>query len=328
MDELNLTGSAEQAQSGRQESVVGSSQESSADTSAASQERAVAAQTYHNPDFDLVDTVGGDSGDESANGGNGAETDTPTETGTQSSETGGAGRSEASKGQSREENAAIRAARLRGQRDAEASAAARAAAQADAEIANMKGLINPYTKRPFSSMRELQDYSNRVTEAERARQARASGRSVEDLAEDDANRAFLSDLRRQVERDTAMAQAAQREANARRAFVENDVLDFMEKHPEMDIDGLSALENNPTFLQFCGTRFGREPLSDLYDAFQRLVGDAGRAAVSKATSRSARSTGGGTTGGATLSPEQKKALDRWNEENPEMRMTPQEFLRR
>ena len=34
------------------------------------------------------------------------------------------------------------------------------------------------------------------------------------------------------------------------------------------------------------------------------------------------------TGGATLSPAQKIALDKWNDEHPEMKMTAKEFLQR
>ena len=53
--------------------------------------------------------------------------------------------------QTREQNAAMRAMRLRAQHDAEAAARAKA----DATIAGMTGLRNPYTKKPFSSMRSL-----------------------------------------------------------------------------------------------------------------------------------------------------------------------------
>ena len=116
------------------------------------------------------------------------------------------------------------------------------------------------------------------------------------------------------------------ESEARRAFVRSDVLDFMERYPGFDADGLEALERNEQFRRFCGTRYAREPLAQLYGDYLSVVDGAGAAAVSKANSRSARSTGGGTAGGATLSPEQRKSLERWNEENPEMAMTAKEYL--
>ena len=116
------------------------------------------------------------------------------------------------------------------------------------------------------------------------------------------------------------------ESAARRAFVRQDVLDFIERYPGFDADGLEALEHNEQFRRFCGTRYAREPLAQLYGDYLSVVGGAGEAAVSRAVSRSARSTGGGTAGGATLSPEQRKSLEAWNEENPEMAMTAREYL--
>ena len=116
------------------------------------------------------------------------------------------------------------------------------------------------------------------------------------------------------------------ESAARRAFVQSDVLDFIERYPGFDADGLEALERNEQFRRFCGTRYAREPLAQLYGDYLSVIDGAGAAAVSRANSRSARSTGGGTAGGATLSPEQRRALERWNADNPEMAMTAKEYL--
>lgn len=127
--------------------------------------------------------------------------------------------------------------------------------------------------------------------------------------------------------NTARNGAAETDAGAvRRAFVQSDVLDFIERYPGFDADGLEALEHNEQFRRFCGTRYAREPLAQLYGDYLSVIDGAGAAAVSKAASRSARSTGGGTAGGATLSPEQRKTLERWNEANPEMAMTAKEYL--
>ena len=127
--------------------------------------------------------------------------------------------------------------------------------------------------------------------------------------------------------ETAQSSAVETdESAARQAFVKNDVLDFIERYPGFDADGLEALERNEQFRRFCGTRYAREPLAQLYGDYLSVIDGASAAAVSRAASRSARSTGGGTVGGATLSPEQRKALERWNEENPEMAMTAKEYL--
>lgn len=124
----------------------------------------------------------------------------------------------------------------------------------------------------------------------------------------------------------APALSPEAQNDAAREFVRNDVLDFMERYPGFDADGLEALEQNEQFRRFCGTRFAREPLAQLYGDYLSVIGGAAEAAERRAMSRSARSTGGGTAGGATLSPEQHRALERWNEENPEMKMTAKEYL--
>ena len=285
-------------QSGEQAEVVASPEDAEA--------------SYRNPDFDVVDSDSGAAD---------AEAQEP------AAEPSGAGEAAEKPAQSREENAAIRAARLRAQRDARREAEAEARAAADAEIA-ASGVVNPYTQKPFGSMEELKAYGARVKNAARAKEAKATGRSIEQLDEDEANRAFLTQMRQQAERQAAEAQQRAQAAAAARAFVDRDVMEFIQRHPEVGAKGLSELENNPQFRQFCGSRFGREPLSGLYEDFMGLVGSAGSAAVAREKSRGARSTGSGTTGAAVLTPAQKKALDEWNANNPEMAMTAKEFLGR
>ena len=226
--------------------------------------------------------------------------------------------------QTRQDNAAIRAARLRAQREAEAKAEARAAARANEEI-KASGVVNPYTGKPFESMQEFKEYGERVRKAQREELARKTGRSVEELEEEEKNRAFLSRMRQESE---AKAAASSKEAE-QRAFVEADVVNFIEKYPQFDTaEKLEALEQNETFRTFCGSRFGKEPLADLYGSYLKIVGAAGDAAVLKAEKRASRSTGGGHRGAETLTPEQKRSLDRWNAENPDMQMTAKEFLSR
>ena len=163
----------------------------------------------------------------------------------------------------RAENAAIRAARIRAQREAET----RMGARLDEEIAS-SGVLNPYTGRPFANMKEFREYGKKLREAELTEQA---------------------------------------------------------KKTDVDVE---KLENNPSFRRFAGSRFGREPLSALYEDFCGLVSEAGRSGAEKAASRASRSTGAGSSGGAALTPTQQRELDRWNAENPDMAMTAKEFLSR
>ena len=107
---------------------------------------------------------------------------------------------------------------------------------------------------------------------------------------------------------------------ARLDFAMRDLDEFLARHADVDVEKLMG---NRRFVRFCGSRMGRECLADLYDDFTALVSEAGAAAVARTQSRSSRSTGGGTAGGALLTPAQKYVLDA-----PEMAMTAREFLGR
>lgn len=231
MDDFKATGvdySSEELRSGAQESVV-DSPESRTDGDAVLDGR-----------DDFVDHPE-ERGQEGPDAGEGSGEDRGSD---------GAGQGEGQTN-TRAENAAIRAARIRAQREAET----RMGARLDEEIAS-SGVLNPYTGRPFANMKEFREYGKKLREAELTEQAKKTGKSVEELTEEEANRAFLTDLRRREE-----AKSAERaKTRERRAFIENDVIDFVTKHPDVDVE---KLENNPSFRRFAGSRFGREPLSAL-----------------------------------------------------------------
>ena len=302
MDLENST-APETVQSGESAEVV--AQQTETPTEAAGQKSVVGS--YRNADFDMVDA---DSG----------ETDAADET--PAADPGGAGQ-ERSTTQTREENAAIRAARIRAARDAEAAAKARAAAETD-EAISQSGVINPYTGKPFTSMKEFREYGEKTRKAELVQQAKKTGKTVEELTEDERDRAFVRAERKARE----VSEAVDAQKATQQKFVAEDVINFIEAHPEFDEQKLQELEKNQNFREFCGSRFGREPLAKLYDSYVKLVGAAGTAAVTRAADRRARSTGSGTGGGAVLSPAQKAVLDQWNEDHPEMAMTAKEFLGR
>lgn len=302
---MEIDNSTEQVTAGGEQSGVVDSTQSPNE----GQESVVDSQD--NADFETVEV-----GEDEAHGGGDDGGDSSRGDAADAQEPDGAGQADGH-AQTREQNAAMRAMRLRAQHDAEAAARAKA----DATIAGMTGLRNPYTKKPFSSMQELIDYNARVIKAENAKKAKETGRPVEEIEEDAANRAFLTALRKE---STARAAAAEQKQTSQEWF-RQDLADFMSTHPDVDV---SSLDRNPRFRKFVGSRYGREPLAKLYDDYVAIVGDASEAAVVKAASRSTRSTGSGSTGGAVLTPSQKTALDRWNEEHPEMKMTAKEFLQR
>jgi hypothetical protein len=218
--------------------------------------------------------------------------------------------------QTRQDNAAARAARLRAQREADAVAEKRVG-----ERLAKSGLVNPYTNQPFTSLQEVENYGARVRQAQIKQMAKESGRSEEEVAADLADKDFVRQMRQRADSEAAQHKAEQE----RQAFIEKDAMDFVTRYPDVDLD---KLEHNESFREFCGSRFGKEPLGDLYGSFLKITGAAGQAAVAKQVGRSARSTGGGSTGGTTMTPGQQKALDAWNAANPDMAMTAKEYLAR
>ena len=145
---------------------------------------------------------------------------------------------------------------------------------------------------------------------------------MEEVLEDDKDRAFIRAQR-------AAASKAEAEGKAKRereAFIAADIEDMQRRHPDVDI---AALDANPAFRRFAGSRYAKEPLADLYEDFIEIVGDAAKTAAVRENDKRSRSTGhGGGGSSATLTAAQRAALKQWNEENPEMAMTEAEFAER
>ena len=216
--------------------------------------------------------------------------------------------------QTREDNAAIRAARLR----AEQETAARMAAEADERIAR-SGIMNPATGRPFKNMQELEAFGAAQREAEVQRIAKQTGRSVETVREEMEVRSVI---RKMHEKEQVQREAVKR-MEERNDFIARDAQLFREKYPDVDV---AKLERNESFRKFCGSRFGMESLAELYTDYKTIVGGAESAGRAGAESRSRRSTGSGGAGGEMLDAYQRARLDAWNRENPDMKMTAKEFL--
>ena len=142
MDNENST--VQEVQSGEQAEVVAPQSENRTEESVAGQEPVVAARSS---DFDLVETDDGEEGTTDPE-------DNPTkeaEPKTEEPEV------KVRPEQSREENAAIRAARLRARREAETEAQ-----RAAEERFTRAGIVNPQTGKPFGSLKEWEDYASAV----------------------------------------------------------------------------------------------------------------------------------------------------------------------
>lgn len=219
------------------------------------------------------------------------------------------------KQQTHADNAAARSARLKAERETRAAMRR----EQDSEIASM-GLVNPYSGETITTMEQLKSYTNQHREASLQERAQKENRPISELRKEEEDKRLAAQKRQEMQE----SEAKQRTAQEQREFIQADAQDFMAKYPDVN---LADLERNDVFRKFCGTRFGREPLADLYESYREIVG--GAAAKEKAESRNARSAGGGTgTTGGGLTAAEQGLLEKWNRDHPEMKMTAKEFKER
>ena len=174
----------------------------------------------------------------------------------------------------------------------------------------------------FGSMAELKEYSTALRRADAEERAKKEGRSADEILQEDEDRAFIRDLKKREE----TSRKAQEEKNKQTEFIAKDIENFSEKYPGVDIE---ALDSNKAFRRFAGSRYGKEPLADLYADYVEIVGETKAAEAARRDDRANRSTGGGYGGGGgTLTADQRQRLKEWNENFPEMKMTEAEFLKR
>lgn len=218
--------------------------------------------------------------------------------------------------QSHRFNQAMKAARIQAERETKE----RMLRERDEEIAALR-IPNP--NKPgtsFSSLEELRGYSDVLRRGEAERRAKETGRKVEEILAEDEERAFV---REQMDK-ASKTKAAEEAAKKQREFIAGDLADFQKKHPDVDV---AKLDGNPQFRRFAGSRYGREPLAELYDDFIAVSGEAAAAAAARKTDRQERGTGAGSGGsGSVLTAEQRAELREWNENYPHMKMSEKEFL--
>ena len=110
-------------------------------------------------------------------------------------------------------------------------------------------------------------------------------------------------------------------------FARRDREEFARRFPQVDPEELAR---DGMFRRFCGSRFGRESLADLYEDFLTICWAAWEASRLRSKDRSVRSTGTGGAGSAEdrLTPQQQQDLREWNKAHPRMQMSAKEYLAR
>ena len=207
--------------------------------------------------------------------------------------------------QSREENARYQAARKAGE-----SAGFRRAEERYQNALAKLGLSDPDGGGAIDSLDVLESYADKARTARLKKAAAESGRTVQDLEEEeDAKEVVRKQKRERAEREKADA-----EAERQKDWIAQDAAAFVREHPDVDISKLDA----------------NEPLSELYADWQELVGEEAAAkAVEKSAKKAERSTGAGGGGvSAGLTAAQQRELDEWNREFPHLKMTAKDFLER
>ena len=211
--------------------------------------------------------------------------------------------------QSHEDNRRYQAARKSG----EEAGYQRAMREVNERIARGR-MRDPNSGDEIDSLDKLETYTKSVRENRIQARAKAEGKSVAQVTEEEDTRDWISEQRRKSKAESGTD------------FIQKDLANFQARHPEADI---AKLDNNASFRRFCGSRYGREPLADLYEDYLEIAGAQGAAALARAESKANRGTGsGGGSGSETLTASQQRALDEWNRNYPNMKMTAKEFLSR
>jgi hypothetical protein len=216
--------------------------------------------------------------------------------------------------QSHDDNKRYQAAR----RSGEQAGYERAMKEVNDRIARGR-MRDPNTGEEIDSLDKLDAYTKAVRTNRIQSRAKAEGKSVAQVTEEEDTRDWIAEQRRRQK-------AEEKKPESQQDFIARDLQDFRDRHPEADI---SKLDNNKAFRRFCGSRYGKEPLADLYEDYLEIAGEREAAALARAESKSSRATGsGGGSGAETLTASQQRDLDEWNRNYPNMKMTAKEFLSR
>lgn len=116
------------------------------------------------------------------------------------------------------------------------------------------------------------------------------------------------------------------EEETRKKFIREDAEEFCRLHPDVD---LAALDTLRAFRLFCGSRYGIEPISRLYEDYLELAQEAEKATLARLGKKQSRATGsGGSTRDSSLTAQEQSALEEWNRMFPQMKMSAREYTER
>lgn len=104
---------------------------------------------------------------------------------------------------------------------------------------------------------------------------------------------------------------------------DEDVKELTSKYPHLDV---SKLGENESFMSFADGKFGKKKLVDIYDDYNKFF--KGFNIKQNKDIDTNRATGGTQNSGFLgLNANEQRTLEEWNRKNPDMIMTPDEFLK-
>jgi len=107
-------------------------------------------------------------------------------------------------------------------------------------------------------------------------------------------------------------------------FIARDVARFRREYPDVSLE---LLDGDIVFQRFCGSRYGREPLSTLYRDYCQIM-ELSAQKTPKQPAPEAPDKPQEESKTPELTKEQRRRLDEWNALYPQMQMSAEEFLQR
>ena len=159
-------------------------------------------------------------------------------------------------------------------------------------------------------------------------EAENTGTSPEILKELRELKKELSEIKSKsqaIDEKEAKARKEQEEKEANEKKIQSEILEFSEKHPDID---QSKLIQDAKFVKYLNKHTGT--FVEIYEDYLELINETEQSMAEKFRMSESRSTGGGKTppssSGAKLSTTQQNTLEDWNKRYPQYKMTPQQYL--
>ena len=182
-------------------------------------------------------------------------------------------------------------------------------------------VLKPFGVRTVAELADIED-----VELSKAELAEAKRKAL-DTGTDEELWIEMEKAKKQRLLTQAQLKAQKLEQEAKKAAQEaynHDVEEFSAKHPTVDINKLTK---DPTFKIISKGRLGVDALVDIYEDMLTVTGQKAKAYAQKVEAKAERSTGSASTGAVKLNSADMAALNSYNKDFPDYKMTASEFMK-